>query len=583
MPKNIVGIDFGTTTSLIGVVREGKPVLIPNERGSYITPSVVGVSETGDLLVGEPAKNQAVAYPERTVYSVKRMMGSERLITLGEKEFRPQEIAAVIMKKLKLDAEGFLGSIIEEAVVSVPAYFTDAQRQAVKDAGEIAGFKVERLINEPTAAALAYGFDRYESKNILVYDLGGGTLDVSVIRAVEGAFKVLASAGNAHLGGDDLDWRIVDYLISEFERIEGINLKEIPDEIQKRIINQRLKDAAEKAKIDLSTLLETTVSLPFLYTAETEPKHLNVVLTRAKLEEIIRDLIENTREPLKVALADAGLKVKEIEDVILVGGSTRIPMVQRLIRDFFEKEPVKGVNPEEVVALGAAIQAAIKAGELEELVIVDVAPFSLGIEVIGDRFSTVIPRNTTIPASRKRVYVTTEDYQTEAHVHVLQGESEIASQNVSLGDFILTGIDPKPKGEALVEVQFDYDINGLVKVTARDRATGSQKSIVVKTTTKRLSKEEVRKAQVEVGGYTGSLLTQRAKAEELYQAENLIYEAGAFLRDRRKFIGAELAGRIEQYMEQVRAAIDSGDLEQVRSSADKLSVALSDAEMTLKR
>ncbi|MGH8103577.1 MAG: molecular chaperone DnaK, partial [bacterium] len=572
MAKNIVGIDFGTSTSLIAIVKEGKPILIPNERGSYITPSVVGVSETGDLLVGEPAKNQAVAYPERTVYSVKRLMGSERLIPLGDKEFSAQEIAAVILKKLKLDAEAYLGTIIEEAIISVPAYFNDAQRQAVKDAGEIAGFKVERIINEPTAAALAYGFDRYESKTVLVYDLGGGTFDVSIIRAVEGAFKVLASSGNSHLGGDDFDWRLVEYLEEEFERIEGVNLREIPDETQKRIIRQRLKDAAEKSKIDLSTLLETSVSLPFLYTSGAEPKHLNVSVSRAKFEDLIHDLVGNTKEPMRVSLEDAQSKVKDIDDVILVGGSTRIPLCQRLIKEFFDKDPVKGVNPEEVVALGAAIQGAIKAGELEELVIVDVAPFSLGIEVIGDRFSTVIARNTTIPASRKRVYVTTEDFQTEAHVHVLQGESEIASQDVSLGDFILTGIDPKPKGEALVEVQFDYDINGIVKVTARDRATGSQKSIVVKTTTKRLSKEDVRKAQMEMGQYAPGLLKQRGASEAAIQAENTLFGAEAFLRDRRKFISEELASKVERGIKELKAAIESDDSDRINSASDRLSL-----------
>lgn len=582
MPKYVVGIDFGTTTSLIAVVKEGKPMLIPNERGSYITPSVVGLSEAGDLLVGEPAKNQQVAYPERTIASVKRLMGSERLITLGDKEFRPQEIAAVILKKLKLDAESYLSTILEEAVISVPAYFTDAQRQAVKDAGEIAGFKVERILNEPTAAALAYGFDRYETKTILVYDLGGGTFDVSIIRAVEGAFKVLATSGNAHLGGDDFDWRIVDFLIDEFHRTEGVNLREIPDETQRRIVMQRLKDAAEKAKIDLSSLLETTITLPFIYTGEFEPKHMNIVLTRAKFEELIRDLVESTKEPVKVAMEDAGLRVSDIDDVILVGGSTRIPMVQRLVREFFGKELVAGVNPEEVVALGAAIQAAVKAGYLEEVVVVDVAPYSLGIEVIGDRFSTVIPRNTTIPASRKRVYVTTEDYQTEAHIHVLQGESEIASQNVPLGEFILTGIDPKPKGEALVEVQFDYDINGLVKVTARDRATKAEKSIVVKTTTKRLSREEVRKAQVEMGAFTGGLLVQKAKSAAIYEAESVMYQAEAFLRDRRQYLPETVVRQLESLISTLRSAVEKDNEEVARTTATKLQLALSDAELALK-
>ncbi len=578
MPE-IVGIDFGTTTSLIAVVREGKPQLIPNERGTYITPSVVGLSPSGELLVGEPAKNQMIAYPERTVASVKRLMGSERTIVLGDQEFTPQEIAAVILKKLKLDAEQYLGTVVEEAVLSVPAYFTDAQRQAVKDAGEIAGFKVERLINEPTAAALAYGFREEETQTILVYDLGGGTFDVSIIRAVEGAFKVLASAGNSHLGGDDFDWRIVDFLIDEFFKAEGINLREIPDEEKRRVIMQRLKDAAEKAKIDLSTLLETTVTIPFIYTDEAEPKHLNVTLTRAQFEDMVKDLVEATKEPINVALEDARLKMEQIDAVILVGGSTRIPLVQKFVQEFTGKEPERKVNPEEAVAMGAAIQAGIKAGKLEELVIVDVSPFSLGIEVIGDRFSVIIPRNTPIPASRKRIYVTTEDYQTEAHIHVLQGESEIASQNVSLGEFVLVGIEPKPKGEALVEVQFDYDINGLVHVTARDRETGAEKSIVVRTTTKRMTREEVRRAQVELGAQTGALLAQRVKSPTIQKAEAVYFEAMAFLRDRKGHLPIEVEKKISSLAHQLHEAIAAEDEARAQELIEALQRAVKEAHV----
>ncbi|MEP0814937.1 MAG: molecular chaperone DnaK [bacterium] len=568
---NIVGIDLGTTNSLIATIWNGEPTLIPNERGSYITPSVVGFTETGELLVGEPAKNQLVANPERTVASIKRLMGSERRITIGDKDFSPQEISAVILKKLKLDAETFLGSQVEEAVITVPAYFTDAQRQATKDAGEIAGFKVERIINEPTAAALAYGFDKVEAKTILVYDLGGGTLDVSIIKLFEGAFKVLATAGINTLGGDDFDYRIVEYLIEQFKQKEKVDINTIPDLAQQRSIKQRLKEAAELAKIDLSSLLETNINLPFLYTGGVEPLHLNENLTRAKLEELTADLINRTTQPIESSMADAKLTVDDIDAVILVGGQTRMPAIQRLVKQVMGKDPLRDINPEECVATGAAIQAGIKRGHLQDLVVVDVAPFTLGIEVEGGRFSEIIPRNTSVPCNRKRIYVTTVDNQTEAHIHVLQGESPMAAENTSLGEFILTGITPAPKGESLVEVNFDYDVNGIVKVTAQDRRTGTAKSITIKSSKSRLTEEDVRMAKRDVSKYTGSMLSQRDKSKLFFEGEGALDKGIKILKraqagDIRMSEGS--MSKLETACKELKESLLSGDEGKVESALE---------------
>ena len=575
----IVGIDLGTTNSLIATIVDNEPQLIPNERGNYITPSVVGFTETGELLVGEPAKNQLVANPERTVASIKRLMGSDRRITIGEKDFSPQEISAVILKKLKLDAEMFLHEQVEEAVITVPAYFTDAQRQATKDAGEIAGFKVERIINEPTAAALAYGFDKVEAKTVLVYDLGGGTLDVSIIKLHEGAFKVLATAGINTLGGDDFDYRIVEYLIGQFKEKEKVDINTIPDLAQQRSIKQRLKEAAEGAKIDLSSLLETNINLPFLYTGGVEPLHLNENLTRAKLEEICKELIEQTSQPMEGTIADANLSKDDIDSVILVGGQTRMPAVQRLVKQIMGKDPMKDVNPEECVAMGAAIQAGIKRGHLQDLVVVDVAPFTLGIEVEGGRFSEVIPRNTSVPCNRKRIYVTTMDNQTEAHIHVLQGESPTASENASLGEFILTGITAAPKGESIVEVSFDYDVNGIVKVTARDRKTGAAKGITIKSSKARLTEEDVRLAERDVAKFTGSLLTQREKSKVIFEAQESLSNGIKLLKrveakDTRMSDQERL--RLEQILKDLKEAIMGEDETQLENLVEMIGVFMKD-------
>jgi molecular chaperone DnaK len=519
----IVGIDLGTTNSLVAAIIDGQPTLIPNERGKFITPSIVGFTETGELLVGEPAKNQAVANPERTIASIKRLMGTDRRISIGDKEFSPQEISAVILKKLKLDAETYLNDIVDEAVITVPAYFTDAQRQATKDAGEIAGFKVERIINEPTAASLSYGFDKGESRTILVYDLGGGTFDVSIIRLVEGAFKVLATTGNNNLGGDDFDFRVVDWLIERFREKEKVDLRTISDISQQRAIMQRLKEAGENAKIDLSSLLETTINLPFIYTGAEEPLHLNETLTRAKYEDLVQDLIDQTLQPMELALSDANLTAAGLDSVILVGGMTRTPAVSRLVKNVTGKDPYNDINPEECVALGAAIQAGIKRGKLDELVIVDVAPFTLGIETEGGKFSPIIPRNTSVPCSKKQLYKTTIDGQTEALIHVLQGESLRATDNSSLGEFVLGGITSGAAGESLVEVIFDYDVNGIVKVTAKDRQTGVGKGITIKASKTRLTESDIATAGRDVHEMSGMMLAQREKGKTLFEAQG-IYE-----------------------------------------------------------
>lgn len=567
----IVGIDLGTTNSLIATIVDGEPTLIPNERGSFITPSVVGFTETGELLVGEPAKNQLVANPERTVASIKRLMGSDRRISIGEKDFSPQEISAVILKKLKLDAETYLHEQVEEAVITVPAYFTDSQRQATKDAGEIAGFKVERIINEPTAAALAYGFEKVEAKTILVYDLGGGTLDVSIIKLHEGAFKVLATAGINTLGGDDFDYKIVEYLIEQFKMKEKVDINTIPDLAQQRSIKQRLKEAAELAKIDLSSLLETNINLPFLYTGGVEPLHLNENLTRAKLEELTKELIEQTSQPMEASISDAKLSKDEIDAVVLVGGQTRMPAVQRLVKQVMGKEPLKDINPEECVAAGAAIQAGIKRGHLQDLVVVDVAPFTLGIEVEGGRFSEIIPRNTSVPCSRKRIYVTTMDNQTEAHIHVLQGESPVASENSSLGEFILTGITSAPKGESIVEVSFDYDVNGIVKVTGKDRKTQVAKSITIKSSKARLTEDDVRLAQRDVAKFTGSLLAQREKSKIIFEAQESL-SGGIKLLKRAESGDIRMSDpertRLEQLLRDMKEAIMSEDERMLETIVD---------------
>ncbi len=603
----IVGIDLGTTTSLVAAIKDGQPFLILNERGKTITPSVVGISETGELLVGEAAKNQAVAHPDRTVSSIKRLMGTNQKVELGGKEYTPQEISALILAKLKREAEAYFGQPVNEAVITVPAYFTDAQRQASKDAGEIAGFKVERIINEPTAAALAYGFQHQdESKTILIYDFGGGTFDVSIIKMVEGAFKVLATAGNNKLGGDDFDSVVSEFLYEEFKKSEGIDLRAIDDKKMKLSIAQRIIEASEKSKVDLSTLLETNINIPFIYSSGDDPKHLDLTLTRADFEKMTNHLVEATREPLLEALEGAGLKPEEIDAVILVGGTTRMPMVRRFTSELLNQEPLADIHPEECVAMGAAIQAGVKKGELDDLVVVDVAPYTLGIEIVGDRFSPIIYANTPIPCSQKRRYVTVTDYQTEANIHVLQGNHKKASRNTSLGEFVLTGISPKPKGESVVEVTFDYDVNGIVNVTARDRETGAKRNIIIKQTKERLSQDEKETARDTVMNLAGTLATpephrsQEAapftgaedhapsgggggggeKTPSQVEAEFYIGDAKAFLDEKGGEITDELKAQIKDCISVLEEAVEFNLQEKIDTYSDRLLMLLSDADIT---
>jgi molecular chaperone DnaK len=603
----IVGIDLGTTTSLVAAIKDGQPFLILNERGKTITPSVVGISETGELLVGEAAKNQAVAHPDRTVSSIKRLMGTNQKVELGGKEYTPQEISALIMAKLKKEAEAYFGQPVTEAVVTVPAYFTDAQRQATKDAGEIAGFKVERIINEPTAAALAYGFQHQdESKTILIYDFGGGTFDVSIIKMVEGAFKVLSTAGNNKLGGDDFDSVTSDFLYEEFKKAEDIDLRQVEDKKMKLSIAQRIIEAAEKAKVDLSTLLETNINIPFIYSSGDDPKHLDLTLTRADFEKMTNHLVEATREPLLEALEAAGLKGEEIDAVILVGGTTRMPMVRRFTSELLAQEPLADIHPEECVAMGAAIQAGVKKGELDDLVVVDVAPYTLGIEIVGDRFSPIIYANTPIPCSQKRRYVTVTDYQTEANIHVLQGNHKKASRNTSLGEFVLTGISPKPKGESVVEVTFDYDVNGIVNVTARDRETGAKRNIIIKQTKERLAPDEKDAARDTVMALAGTLATPEPryaseaapftaddepggvgaaaeggeKTPSQVEAEFYIGDAKAFLDEKGGEITDELKSQIRDCIQVLEEAVEFNMQEKIDTYSDRLLMLLSDADIS---
>ncbi|ACX51755.1 chaperone protein DnaK [Ammonifex degensii KC4] len=561
--EKILGIDLGTTNSCMAVMMGGEPVVIPNAEGGRVTPSVVAFSSTGELLVGEPAKRQAIINPERTVISIKRHMGSNYRVKIDDKEFTPQQISAFILQKLKRDAEAYLGEKITKAVITVPAYFDDSQRQATKDAGRIAGLEVVRIINEPTAAALAYGLDKEGTQTILVYDLGGGTFDVSILEIGEGVFEVKATSGNNRLGGDDFDQRIIDYLIAEFKKETGIDLR------QDRMAMQRLKEAAEKAKIELSTLTSTTINLPFIAADASGPKHLNVTLTRAKFEELTRDLVEMTMGPIKQALADAGLKPEDIDKILLVGGSTRMPCIQEAVRRFFGKEPHKGINPDECVAIGAAIQGAIIAGEVRDVVLVDVIPISLGIETLGGVFTKIIERNTTIPVRRSQIFTTAADNQTTVEIHVLQGERPMAADNKSLGRFLLTGIPPAPRGVPQIEVTFDVDVNGILNVTARDLATGREQSITITGST-RLSEEEIQRMIKEAEQYAEQDRRRKEEAETRNQAESLVYQAEKVLKDFRDKADKEKVERLEAALKELKAALEKQDIDEIKRKMEAL-------------
>jgi len=581
----VIGIDLGTTNSVVAVVEGGEPVVIPNQEGSRLTPSVVGFTKEGEIVVGQVAKRQAITNPENTVFSIKRFMGRRHEEVLHEirlvpykavkaqngdarvdirgKVYSPPEISATILRKLKEAAEAYLGEKVTKAVITVPAYFNDSQRQATKDAGTVAGLEVLRIINEPTAAALAYGLDKKNDEVIAVYDLGGGTFDISVLEIGEGVFEVKATNGDTHLGGDDFDQRIIDWIGEEFRKEHGIDLR------KDRMALQRLKEAAEKAKCELSTTLQTEINLPFITADASGPKHLVMTLTRAKLESLVADLIERTIEPCRQAMKDAGITAKQIDEVILVGGQTRMPKVQEVVRELFGREPHKGVNPDEVVAVGAAIQAAVLAGEVKDVVLLDVTPLSLGIETLGGVMTTLIPRNTTIPTRKSEIFTTAADNQTSVEVHVLQGERPMARDNRTLGKFHLVGIPPAPRGVPQVEVTFDIDANGILNVSAKDTATGKQQAITI-TASSGLTRDDIGKMVREAESHADEDKKRRQEIEVRNQADSLVYTTERTLGEHGDKIPAADKSAVEEAMKEVREALSSDDIERIRRASDNL-------------
>ncbi len=553
--SKVVGIDLGTTYSAIAIMEGDKPEIIPNRRGKRVTPSVVAFSKNGEILVGEPAKNQAILNPERTVLSIKRRMGTDYVLEIDGVSYRPQDISALILKKLKEDAEDFLSDKVEEAVITVPAYFSDAQRQATKEAGEIAGLRVLRIINEPTAAALAYGLGKEggeKEKKVLVFDLGGGTFDVSILEIAEGVFEVRATSGINRLGGDDFDERIMGYLIEKFKEETGIDLSE------DRMALQKIKEEAERAKIELSEVYETEINIPFIAADETGPKHLQISLTRDLFEDLVRDLVDRLEGPVLQALGDAGLSPDEIDDVLLVGGSTRIPIVQRKIKEIIGKEPLRGVNPDECVALGAAIQAAMIKGEVKGIVLVDVTPLSLGVETVGGIFTKIIERNTPIPTSASRIFTTIADNQTTVEIHVLQGERPLAKDNISLGRFQLTGIRPAPRGVPRIEVTFSIDVNGIVHVRARDLDTGKEQKVEIKGA-KALSEEEIERLLREAEKQREEDQREFKERNLRNKIENLIY----ILNKKADLLEEEEFERVSETLREVKNRVESASLEEL--------------------
>lgn len=560
----IIGIDLGTTNSCVAVMEGGEPTVIPNAEGSRTTPSVVAFTNTGERLVGKVAKNQAITNPDRTIASIKRDMGTDRKVKIENKNYTPQEISAMILQKLKADAESYLGEAVTEAVITVPAYFSDSQRQATKDAGKIAGLNVQRIINEPTAASLAYGIDREEDQKILVYDLGGGTFDVSILEIGDGVFEVLATNGNTRLGGDDFDEKVMNYIVSEFRKTSGIDIS------KDKMAMQRIKEAAEKAKIELSGMLQANINLPFITADATGPKHLDMTLTRAKFDELTADLVEKTVEPTKKAMADAGVTASDLKKIILVGGSTRIPAVQDKVKSLTGKDPFKGINPDECVAIGAAIQAGVIGGEVNDIVLLDVTPLSLGIETLGGVSTRLIDRNTTIPTKKSQVFSTAADGQTSVEIHVLQGEREMASHNKTLGRFNLTGIPPAPRGVPQIEVTFDIDANGIVHVSAKDLGTGNEQKVTITASTN-MSKEDIDKAVKDAEKFAEADKQEKEKVEIRNNADSLVFQTEKTLKDLGGKVSSEDKGKIETEIASVRSALAGNDNAAIKAAADKLS------------
>ncbi|MCK9555987.1 molecular chaperone DnaK [bacterium] len=587
--SKVIGIDLGTTNSCVAFMESGKPVVIPNSEGDRTTPSVVAFAKSGERLVGKTAKRQAITNPHNTVFSIKRFMGrkfkevggeikevpfrvaardnGDASVEIEKKKYSPPEISAMILQKLKSDAEAYLGEKVSKAVITVPAYFNDSQRQATKDAGRIAGLEVERIINEPTAASLAYGLDKKKDEKIAVYDLGGGTFDISILDIGEGVFEVKSTNGNTHLGGDDFDQRVIDWLVDNFKKENGIDLKKDPMALQ------RLKEAAEKAKIELSSSTETDINLPFVTADSNGPKHLVIKLTRSKLEQLVDDLVHSTIEPCRKALKDAGLKASEIDEVILVGGMTRMPMVQETVKNFFGKPPHKGVNPDEVVAVGAAIQAGIIQGDVQDVVLLDVTPLSLGIETLGGVFTKLIERNTTIPVDKSEIFSTAADSQTSVEIHVLQGERPMAADNKTIGRFQLVGIPPAPRGVPQIEVKFNLDRNGILNVSAKDLGTGKEQNITIKASSG-LSDNEIDQMVKDAESHASEDIKKKEKIEAKNNAENLIYQAEKTLKEHKDKIPADKKDDIEKSVNELKDALKSEDTDKIKQKTELLMNAL---------
>jgi molecular chaperone DnaK len=560
----IIGIDLGTTNSCVAVMEGGEPTVIVNAEGSRTTPSVVAFSNTGERLVGKVAKNQAITNPDKTIISIKRDMGTDRKVSIDGKNYSPQEISAMILQKLKSDAEAYLGETVTDAVITVPAYFTDSQRQATKDAGKIAGLNVQRIINEPTAASLAYGVDKEEEQKILVFDLGGGTFDVSIMEIGDGVFEVLATNGNNRLGGDDFDQKVMDHIVAEFKKTQGIDLA------KDKMAMQRIKEAAEKAKVELSGVLQASINLPFITADASGPKHLDMTLTRAKFNELTADLVEQTAVPTRKALQDAGISASDLSKVILVGGSTRIPAVQDKVKEITGKDPYKGINPDECVAVGAALQAGVIGGEVNDIVLLDVTPLSLGIETLGGVSTKLIERNTTIPTKKSQVFSTAADGQTSVEIHVLQGEREMAAHNKTLGRFNLTGIPPAPRGVPQIEVTFDIDANGIVHVSAKDLGTGNEQKVTITASTN-MSKDDIDKAVKDAEQFAEADKKEKEKVEIRNNADSLVFQTEKTIKDLGDKVSSEDKGKLEAEISNVKSALAGTDTDAIKAATEKLS------------